>query len=107
MRQDLPETGKGETFTLDAVYKNPDGTPVSLIGHTVGFVLRKATSGTAIASSAATVTALGVITVTVADEVTDLWPVGRHAYVLVHTPPGGAEKSLMWGALPVFSGVDL
>lgn len=107
MREDLPPTGRGETFTLDVVYRNPDGSPVNLTGHTVSFILKRATSGTAIATAAATVTAGGAISVKVADETTDQWPVGRHAYLLVHTTPSGDEKWLLWGALPVLSGVDL
>lgn len=99
--------GKGETFTLNIEFKDSTGAAVDLTGHGVDFVLKKAGTGTVISTTAASVDANGNIRIKVTDEETDTWPVGKSAYVVIHTNPDGDEKWLMYGALTVNSGVDV
>ena len=107
MNRQNQTTGKGETFDLNIQYKDSNGNPVDLTGHTVDLFVAKAGSGEAVGTYAGTVDALGNISIIVADEVTDTWPVGKLAYRVHHTAPDGVEKWLVYGALNVISGIDV
>lgn len=100
-------TGQGETFTLNIQYTDSNGTPVDLTGHSVDLILKKAGSGTVIGTYAATVDDSGNIAIAVEDEVTDLWPVGKSAYIVRHTSPDGVEKWLCYGPLTVVNAADV
>lgn len=98
-------TGRGETFTLNMLFKDSLGAPVNLNGHAVEIQVRKAGSGEPVGTYPADVDSTGHITIKVSDEVTDVWPVGKLAYVVNHTTPDGDEKWLMYGPLTVNDGV--
>lgn len=100
-------TGKGETFTLNMLFKDSLGVPVNLTGHSVDLQVTKAGAGTAVGTYPATVDSSGNITIVVEDETTDTWPVGKLAYVVKHTTPDGTEKWLVYGALTVIDGGDV
>ena len=100
-------TGKGETFTLNLEYKDSTGAPVDLSGHSVDLIVRKAGSGTEVGTYPAEVDAQGNINIKVADEVTDVWPNGKLAYVVNHESPNGDERWLLYGALTVNDGVSV
>lgn len=100
-------TGQGETFTLNILFKDSAGNPVNLTGHTVDITVKKSGSGVLVGTYPATVDGLGNIAITVTDEVTDTWPVGKLAYLVKHTAPNGVEKWLVYGALTVINGVNV
>lgn len=100
-------TGQGETFTLNMLFKDSLGAPVNLTGHSVDLNVKKAGVGTEVGTYPAEVDANGNINIVVEDEVTDLWPKGKLAYVVKHTTPDGVEKWLLYGALTVLDGVSV
>lgn len=100
-------TGKGETFTLNLVFKDESGNRVDLTGHGVEMILRKAGVGTNVGTYPAAVDSNGNIEIKVTDEVTDTWPKGKLAYVVSHTTPNGDEKWLLYGALTINDGVTV
>lgn len=100
MKQNLV-SGQGETFALHLDYEDNTGNPVDLAGHTILFRLMKANVGTVITQVNAAVDNVGNVDIKVTDEVTDTWPVGKNAYVVVHVQPNGDERWLLNGALTV------
>lgn len=100
-------TGQGETFTLNIIFNDSSGNPVDLTGHSVDLILKKARTGVLIGTYPADVDDTGNIAIEVADEITDLWPVGKSAYIVKHTSPDGVEKWLCYGPLTVVDGSDV
>ena len=102
-------TGKGETFDLHIVYKDANGDPIALntLGHTVDFVVVKSKTGAAVGTYSAEVTDGGGITISVPDETTATWPVGKLAHRVVHTDAAGDKRWLIYGALTVIDGDDV
>lgn len=99
-------TGKGETFDLNITFKDSNNVPVDLTGHEADLVVSKVSNAEVIGTYPATVDNAGNIAISVADEVTALWPVGKTAYRVEHHTPAGDVKWLVFGNLTIMDGTN-
>lgn len=98
---------QGSTFAVSVRYKDSNGQPINLTGHTVTFNLFKAGRTTALFTHVAEVAADGWINIKATDEETTAFPLGKNAYIIDHETPDGTKNRLFFGALEVRSGVDV
>lgn len=91
----------GETFTLSLNYTQPNGSPVDLTGYTATMIVHTIGNPAANRVEYPGVVAgpSGVVTFTVADEVTALWVWNSAAYRVVVESPAGDRTRLLQGVL--------
>lgn len=102
-------TFAGTTMPVSIRYKDSNGTPVNLTGHTVRFVVRPAGRPAAapLFTKVANVTVDGWVTFKLTDEESLTLPLGTLAYSINHETPDGDITPMFWGALEVRSGVEV
>lgn len=89
--------GKGETFSLPLTYKNADGTPKDLTGHTLVFKVLTPNDPAAspILSITPTTDSQGNINITVPASTTTGIPEGEYVYILIDTHDSGTVDWLL------------
>jgi hypothetical protein len=92
----------GATFRLSVRYLDSDRKPVDLSvpGYASTFSLSRS-GGTVLDTQAAVLDADGWIKVTITDEDTATWPIGKYHYCLDLTHPSGEKDFLLAGPITI------
>lgn len=102
-------TYQDTTMPVAVRFKDVNGTPINLTGHTVTFVVRPAGKPAALPlfEKVAGVSTDGWATFKLTDEESLTLPVGTLAWNLYHETPDGDKSLAFWGALEMKTGVDV